>query len=72
MSVFQLTAEPENKGKGRQPVAAEPAAGSGQVTVGLIIPTLHEAKNLAHALPALLGVDELVIGNGGSTVSGAG
>jgi hypothetical protein len=73
MRVFQLTAEPENNGKERQSLVAEPAAGSGQVTVSLIIPTLNEAKNLAHALPASpAAVDTLVIVDGGSTVSAAG
>jgi hypothetical protein len=73
MSVIQLTAGPENNGKERQPLVAVPAAGSGQVTVSLIIPTLNEAKNLAHVLPTLPDVvDELVIVDGGSTARAAG
>jgi hypothetical protein len=71
MSVIQLTAGPENNGKEGQPLVA--AAGSGQVTVSLIIPTLNDAKNPAHMLPALPDVvDELVIVDGGSTVSADG
>jgi hypothetical protein len=76
MSVIQLTAEPEtaepeNNGKERQPLVA--AAGTGQVTVSLVIPTLNEVKNLAHMLLALQDVvDELVIVDGGSTVSADG
>jgi hypothetical protein len=62
MSVIQLTAGPENNGKERQPLVAVPATGSRQVTVSLIIPTLNEATDLAHMLPALPDVvDELVI-----------
>jgi glycosyltransferase involved in cell wall biosynthesis len=50
-----------------------PGACSGQVTVSLIIPTLNDPKNLAHMLPALPDViDELVIVDGGSTVSADG
>ena len=50
-----------------------PAAGSGQVSVSMLILTLSEAKNLAQVLPALPGVvDDLVIVDGGSTVSAAG
>ena len=67
MSVIQPTAGPENNGKERQPLVA--AAGSGPVTVSLVIPTLNEAQNLAHVLPDV--VDELVNGAGGSTVSAA-
>ena len=71
MSVIQLTAEPENNGEERQPLVA--AAGSGPVTASLVIPTLIEAKNLAHVLPALPDVvDGLVIADDGSTVSAAG
>ena len=67
MSVTQLTAGPENNGKERQPQVDLTAAGSGQVTVSLIIPTFNEAKNFAHMLPALPDVvDELVIVDGGS------
>jgi hypothetical protein len=41
---------------------------SGQVRLSLIIPTLNEAHNLGHVLPALPDmVDELVIVDGGST-----
>ena len=73
MSVTQLTAGPENNGKERQPQVYVSAAGSGQVTVSLIIPTFNEAKNLAHMLPALPDVvDELMIVDGGSTVSADG
>ena len=73
MSVIQLTAVPENNGKERQLLVAVPAAGSGPVTVSLVIPTLNEAKNLAHVLPALPDVvDKLVIVDDGSTVSAAG
>ena len=46
---------------------------SEQITVGLIIPALNEAKNLAYTLPALPDVtDELVIVEGGSTGSADG
>jgi hypothetical protein len=73
MSVIQLTAGPESNGKNRQPLLAMPAAGSGQVTVNLIIPPLSEAENLAHVLPATRDmVYELVIVDGGSTVSAVG
>ena len=66
MRVIQLTAEPENNGKERQPLVA--AAGSWPVTA-----SLNEAKNLAHVLPALPDVvDELVIADDDSTVSAAG
>ena len=51
MSVVQLSAGSDNNEKERQPLVAVPAAGSGQVTVSLIIPTLNEAKNLPHVLP---------------------
>ena len=69
MSVIQLSAGSDNNEKERQPLVAVPAAAkSGQVTVSLIIPTLNEAQNLAHVLPALPDVvDELVIVDGGST-----
>ena len=67
MSVIQPTAGPENNGKESQPLVA--AAGSGPVTVSLVIPTLNEAQSLAHVLPDV--VDELVIVDGGSTVSAA-
>jgi glycosyltransferase involved in cell wall biosynthesis len=71
MSVIQLSAGSDNNEKERQPLVAVPAgarAGSGQVTVSLIIPTLNEAKNLALVLPTLPDmVDELVIVDGGST-----
>jgi glycosyltransferase involved in cell wall biosynthesis len=70
MSVIQLSAGSENNEKERHPLVAVPAPGarSGQVTVSLIIPTLNEAKNLAHVLPTLPDmVDELVIVDGGST-----
>jgi glycosyltransferase involved in cell wall biosynthesis len=67
MSVIQLPAGSDNE-KERQPLVAVPAAGSGQVTVSLIIPTLNEAENLAHVLPALPDmIDELAIVDGGST-----
>ena len=73
MSVIQLTAGPDNNGKERQPQVAVPAASSAQVTVSLTIPTLNVAKNLAHMLPALPDVvDELMIVDGGSTVSADG
>jgi hypothetical protein len=73
MSVIQSTAGPENNGKERQPLVAMPAAGSSQVSVSLIIPTLNEAKDLAPMLPALPDVvDELVIVDGGPTVSADG
>jgi glycosyltransferase involved in cell wall biosynthesis len=70
MSVIQLSAGSDSHGKERQPLVAvsAAAASSGQVTVSLIIPTLNEAKNLEHVLPALPDlVDELVIVDGGST-----
>jgi glycosyltransferase involved in cell wall biosynthesis len=69
MSVIQLSAGSDNNEKERQPLVAVPAAArSRQVTVSLIIPTLNEAQNLAHVLPALPDmVDELVIVDGGST-----
>ncbi len=69
MSVIQLSAGSENNEKDRHPLVAVPsaAARSGQATVSLIIPTLDEAENLAHVLPALPDVvDELVIVDGGS------
>jgi glycosyltransferase involved in cell wall biosynthesis len=67
MSVIQLTTASGKNGKERQPLVAEPV-GSAQVTVSLIIPTLNEAENLVHVLPALPDiVDELVIVDGGST-----
>ena len=66
MSVIQLTTASGKNGKERQPLVAEPV-GSAQVTVSLIIPTLNEAENLVHVLPALPDlVDELVIVDGGS------
>jgi glycosyltransferase involved in cell wall biosynthesis len=68
MSVIQLSAGSDNNEKERKPLVAVPAAGSGQVTVSLIIPTLNEAENLTHVLPALPDVvDELVIVDSGST-----
>ena len=73
MSEISLTARSDNNEKERQPLVAVPAvrAGSGiqgQATVSLIIPTLNEAKNLAHVLPTLPDmIDELVIVDGGST-----
>jgi glycosyltransferase involved in cell wall biosynthesis len=72
MSVIQLSAGSDNNEKERQPLVAVPAAragsGQAQATVSLIIPTLNEAKNLAHVLPTLPDmVDELVIVDGGST-----
>ena len=67
MSVIQLSAGSESNGKERQPLVAV-TAGSRQVTVSLIIPTLNEAKNLTHVLPALPDVvDELVSVDSGST-----
>ena len=70
MSVIQLTAEPEINSKERQPLVA--AAGSGPVTASLVIPTLNEAENLAHAPAVPDVVDELVIVDDGSTVSADG
>jgi hypothetical protein len=60
MSVVQLSAGSNNDEKERQPLVAVPVAGPWQFTVSLIIPTLNEAKNLPHVLPALpAGVQEL-------------
>lgn len=70
MSVIQLSAGSEHHEKERQSLAAVPAAGARprRATVSLIIPTLNEAQNLAHVLPAVPDlVDELVIVDGGST-----
>jgi cellulose synthase/poly-beta-1,6-N-acetylglucosamine synthase-like glycosyltransferase len=68
MGVIQLSAGSESNDKERQPLVAVRAARSGHVTVSLIIPTLNEAENLAHVLPALPDlIDELVIVDGGST-----
>ena len=67
MSVIQLSAGSESNEKERQPLVAV-TAGSRQVRVSLIIPTLNEAKSLTHVLTALPDVvDELVVVDSGST-----
>ena len=72
MSVIQLSAQSGKKLTDRQSLVAVSsqarAASSGEVTVSLIIPTLNEAKNLDHVLPAIPDlVDEVVVVDGGST-----
>ena len=68
MSAIQLSAGSESNDKERKPLLAVPADQSGQVRASLIIPTLNEAQNLGHVLPALPDtVDQLVIVDGGST-----
>jgi glycosyltransferase involved in cell wall biosynthesis len=72
MSVIQLSAQSGKKLTDRQSLVAVSsqarAASSGEVTVSLIIPTLNEAKNLDHVLPAIPElVDEVVVVDGGST-----
>jgi glycosyltransferase involved in cell wall biosynthesis len=72
MSVIQLSAQSGKKLTDRQSLVAVSsqarAASSGEVTVSLIIPTLNEAKNLGHVLPAIPElVDEVVVVDGGST-----
>ena len=73
MSVIQLSAQSGIKLSERQPLVAVSssqtrATSTCEVTVSLIIPTLNEAENLGHVLPAIPDlVDELVIVDGGST-----
>jgi len=50
-----------------QPAFARRAISTSIVKVSLIIPTLNEAPNLEHLLPAIPTVDELIIVDGGST-----
>lgn len=39
-----------------------------RATVSVVIPTLNEARNIAHVLPKLpLGIDQVVLVDGGST-----
>ena len=73
MSVVQLSAGSDNNEKERQPLVAVPAAGSGQVTVSLIIPTLNEAKTsrMCCRLYRTWSKSWMIV-DGGSTVSAAG